>query len=457
MDLSFNYKAAISSYESYILERCFNGSAYLTLKINKAMPNTDVLIQDNIIWFDKEYHKGFIIERVSEKLENDTRVLEIIASSLNALLRDYITIPPSGQDEHIISGSREAIVRSLVTANVINPQDASRSQYSIILGLDNGYGSATIARSRYKNLADEIVSVLSPEGLGWRIDIDLAARKFVFKVIKGVNRTAAQSVNPRVLFGTKYGNMSKFEKVKDRLSSRSVAFVGGTGDGKDRLISKVTDTNSVRKKEIFIDARNINNAPELIEKGKQSLSQYGEVSSFTFETLNRQFEYGIDWDLGDYVTIVSEDGTSDDRQAIKVTEYLERNSVRVVPEFGTPEITVNQKFSSIEQRVSLMESEEVKVIGFMPGLDADLIDGVHLSSLAISTTSGASDLNTIIASGAYRVDVPAANGVAGCEYGQMLVLHGAADTITQILTAYSDQKMYIRSGNPAQVGGYWSL
>ena len=199
MDLSFNYKAAISGFESYILERSFNGSAYLTLKINKSMPNTDVLIQDNIIWFDKEYHKGFIIERVSEKLENDTRVLEIIASSLSALFRDYITIPPAGYDEHIISGSRETIVRSLVTANVISPQDSSRTQYPIILGPDNGYGLATIGRSRYKNLADEIVSVLSPECLGWRIDIDLASKKFVFKVLRGVNRTSGQAVNPRVL------------------------------------------------------------------------------------------------------------------------------------------------------------------------------------------------------------------------------------------------------------------
>jgi hypothetical protein len=65
---------------------------------------------------------------------------------------------------------------------------------------------------------------------------------------------------------------------------------------------------------------------------------------------------------------------------------------------------------------------------------------------------GTSDLNTITISGMYRFDVPSANG-PGVNYGQMLVMHGAGDTITQIVGDYSSGSLYTRSGNPPNVSG----
>jgi microcystin-dependent protein len=358
MDIEFNYIAAIGGYESYSLERAWNGSAYLSLMINKNIPNAEHLANDRIVWFNKEYHKAFIIEHVSEKLQGSVRTIEIIASSLCALLRDYITVPITGTDEHIVSGSREAVVRAWITANCISPGDGTRLQYPIILGTNHSYGEQIIGRTRYANLANEISGVLSLENLGWRVEIDPGASTFKVNVLKGIDRTAGQSTNPRVLFGTKYGNLAGFEKTMDCLSSRTVAYVGGIGDGKDRLISKVSTDGSLRKKEVFIDARTINSTVELTEKGKRSLAEYAEVSSFSFETLNRQFEYEVDWDLGDYVTIVEEDGSSEDRQIIKVTEECERGNIRIIPEFGSASQSVNQKFSSIEKRISLLELSE---------------------------------------------------------------------------------------------------
>ena len=56
------------------------------------------------------------------------------------------------------------------------------------------------------------------------------------------------------------------------------------------------------------------------------------------------------------------------------------------------------------------------------------------------------------ASGMYRIqgasDVP-----APCDYGQLVVVHGGADTIAQIAFDYIASKMWIRTGAPAVVGG----
>ena len=400
MSLDFTYLAAIGGYEGAIIERNWNGASYLTLKINKATPNADTLVQDRILWFDKEYHNGFIIERVVEKLENNIKLLEITALSLHSLIRDYITIPPTGYDEHSVSDNREGVVRAYVNLNCINPADSSRVQYPLILGTDNNYGTATVCSTRLKNLADEITKVLSPEFLGWRVDIDLVATKFVFNVLKGVNRTIGQAVNPRTIFGTKYGNMSRYEKTQDSLSAKNVAYVGGQGEGKDRVIQKVSSAVG-RKKEVFIDARDKATVGELTEQGTQALSENVPVTNFTFETLDRQFVFGQDWDLGDFVTIVQEDGTYDDRQVIKVTEYIEKGNRRITPEFGSGEVTIGGKITSISARLAVLETFEPPepVIPSFTGMiiaSATLIDGfLECDGQAVSRTTYATLFNVL--------------------------------------------------------------
>jgi hypothetical protein len=65
--------------------------------------------------------------------------------------------------------------------------------------------------------------------------------------------------------------------------------------------------------------------------------------------------------------------------------------------------------------------------------------------------TGTSDLNTITVSGMYRVNNTEANRPG--DYGQLLVIHGASDTITQIYGQYNTGTLYTRSGNPSNVGG----
>lgn len=596
MSLDFTYLASIGGYEGAIIERNWNGVSYLTLKINKEIPNADTLVQDRILWFDKEYHNGFIIERVLEKLENNTKMLEITASSLHALVRDYITIPPVGFDEHSVSDNREGIVRAFVNSNCINPADSSRVQYPLILGTDNNYGSSTVCSTRLKNLADEVSRVLAVEFLGWRVDIDLSAKKFVFKVLKGVNRTIGQAVNSRIIFGTKYGNMSRYEKTQDSLSAKNVAYVGGQGEGKDRVIQKVSRDSSIladgsfelgtgwnlngttiqivnggisgakclqlsgtteseivcsslvlpydkthkyfstyfsklpagmrsqlywpltppykasvdvnsgewqqnalytpplptatsgnvsvrldldnqgqtavgyydevkvydltlmyglgnepdenwcrnnlmraRKKEVFVDARDKATVGELTEQGTQVLSGSKDVTNFTFETLDRQFVYGQDWDLGDFVTIVQDDGTYEDKQVIKVTEYVEAGNHRIVPEFGGSEVTVGGVIMSVSARLANLEGSGSRAD------DLASYGNENLSQIAVS------DCNLATKTGFYYT-TGAANSPAGD--GHLIVASYSSAHKIQQFWEYNGQ-VYGKLFQRRMFGGVW--
>jgi hypothetical protein len=66
--------------------------------------------------------------------------------------------------------------------------------------------------------------------------------------------------------------------------------------------------------------------------------------------------------------------------------------------------------------------------------------------------STGTDFNTVTTSGIYRFSSGNTNG-PGVDWGQLLVMHGGGDTITQIIGDFSSGNLYTRSGNPSDVGG----
>jgi len=66
------------------------------------------------------------------------------------------------------------------------------------------------------------------------------------------------------------------------------------------------------------------------------------------------------------------------------------------------------------------------------------------------------DLNTLTTSGVYRIQNTEANRPSSLQWGQLLVIQGGADTITQIYGDYTAGTLYTRSGNPSNVGGVGS-
>jgi hypothetical protein len=85
-----------------------------------------------------------------------------------------------------------------------------------------------------------------------------------------------------------------------------------------------------------------------------------------------------------------------------------------------------------------------------------LSDGRRKSSdyvIKSNNVSDYTDLNTIITSGFYRTQNNCVNRPSQCNWGQLLVVRGGGDTITQIYGDYSTGNLYTRSGNPLNIGG----
>ena len=69
----------------------------------------------------------------------------------------------------------------------------------------------------------------------------------------------------------------------------------------------------------------------------------------------------------------------------------------------------------------------------------------------LSTTG--TNLNTLVDSGAYRLNSGHTNAPSGHDWSQMLTIYGGGDTVSQMIFNYNGGRLKTRSGNPPEVNG----
>ena len=133
-----------------------------------------------------------------------------------------------------------------------------------------------------------------------------------------------------------------------------------------------------------------------------------------------------------------------------------------------PNFTITN--DSPDQTVSLTGAGATSISGTYPNFTITSTDnnttytagtGITLTGTEFSLTdasdymkefgSTTADLDTLTASGAYRIQNSNANRPA--DWGQMLTVYGGLDTIGQIYFDYQDGNIKTRAGNPSDVGG----
>lgn len=163
---------------------------------------------------------------------------------------------------------------------------------------------------------------------------------------------ARQSDNPRVILGVEYGNLAGYTKILDKRAERTVAIVGGSGEEAARTILTVNAAGSGRRREVFVDAGDTSSLATLGERGLQELAGSERVDSYEVEAIERQFEYGVEWDLGDFVTVAMPGAAERAMQVRRVTETYEAGNIKITPEFGRPERTLGSRLSDMVGRLA---------------------------------------------------------------------------------------------------------
>ncbi len=156
----------------------------------------------------------------------------------------------------------------------------------------------------------------------------------------GVDRTIDQALNSRIVFSD--DDLIEPMWTLNDSNYYDTAYVAGEGEGDQRIY--VTVGNGTNQ--LYVDARDLSQEDQTLSQYEAQLRQRGiealaeRVKVDTFEasiSFGSQYQYGVDYKLGDIVTIQMADwGQSKNFRITEAEEVWERGMKIVYPVFGDP-------------------------------------------------------------------------------------------------------------------------
>ena len=322
----------IDDFTSFNFTRSYSGIGEWQLVLDGSSLNAQRVKGMDFISIGDD--KAGLVQHYEDTIEDGEHTLTFSGVELKGLASRRIVIPPTGEAyETFTKSSPEYVIANLLTNQLLNPAAANRKIAGTLLDYEQ---STTKIRydGRYQNLEEEIETLATTYNVGWYAYISDNVIKW--KIWNGVDRTAAQTTNNRMILSYDYGTMSNSSlTVEDQVPTYMV--IAGQGEGVDRAIAIIDkEKSALTRIETFLDARDIQDDSLLPQRGEQNLAEYGDEINYT-ATLSNQAanQYRNDFDLGDIGTIKDDKIENDlDYRITAIEEVYEENQLSINMTFG---------------------------------------------------------------------------------------------------------------------------
>ena len=357
-DLNFKLLGVLDSFESLIWRPSFCEIGDFEIFTTATAENVSLLkenrlvVRDTDIGVDKDhnvtYKKVMIIKNLSIKTNvEDGNKLIVTGKELKFLLHQRIIWQQTNLKENV-----EHAIRRLVIENAQNPLDPNRKISNLTLGPLIGF-SENIEKQLTGDFLDEaIVDICSTYGMGW--NIFGYNGKFVFSLSKSTDRSYNQQNNPFIVFSEKFDNLFSSDYSLQSEKYCNTALVAGEGEGLARKTTTVNNQNSgINRYELFVDAKDLSQnenssnpndkigLPQYInllkERANEKLTENNIKECFSGEIIdesNSNFIYGIDFHLGDIVTVISSYNFVKNVKIVSAIESEDENGIKLIPQFN---------------------------------------------------------------------------------------------------------------------------
>lgn len=262
-----------------------------------------------------------------------------------------------------MSGNLATAVQTVISSQAGATAGAVRSM-GIVIGSDGGITKTIITdndenssrQSSYKGLLEFTDGVLQEYECGARMRIDDTTHNMVYDLFEGKDRTIGNSSgNAPVIFSQDFENLLTAEYLHDTTAFKNFALIGGEGQGLDRFYATYAQDNStgIDRREVFVDATNYPRKymdgetektytdteynAQLIGQAQTDLKELIITETFTGEIALEmsQYKYGVDFELGDKVTIQDTIlGLYINTRIISVTEVQDDNGYIISVQYG---------------------------------------------------------------------------------------------------------------------------
>ena len=231
-----------------------------------------------------------------------TCTITYAGTELKGLAGRRIIYPPADASHQTITAPVEDVMAALISVQITDASAARR-----IPGTIAAHASAAprIAYSaRYAALQEELATLADQYGIGWYADI--GDRTIIWHIYTGVDRRVGADNSTLLLSyarGTIDGSQYNYAPTV-----ANTAITAGQGEGVERAISVVGDDNAgLDRVELYVDARDVQDAGLLPDRGRQYLAQQGTEITYRLQASSQLIRgYRVDWDLGDQCTVRDE-------------------------------------------------------------------------------------------------------------------------------------------------------
>lgn len=331
--------------------------------------------------------------KLTQTPDNIDGTWEIIGASDDIFLAERLAYPTPATadvtaqtDSHDRrTGAAETVIKGYVDDNIGPSAPVERAIDGLVVEADEARGTTVSAAARFTNLQELIYDLAQVGGIGYRIT--QVGDELEFAVYEPTDRSATirMDIQNRKLNSAIYSyGTAKVTR----------AIVGGQGDAENRTFLERTSLDSLeaeavwnRRIEVFKDARQADSTDELETSGDEILADLGKtiVEMSVTPTDDETMVYGVDWGLGDRVTVVA----NDIEATAVVTEVgiqIGSDGVRVGATVGTPvgiefEAKLLAKQQNHESRIANLERTTGSTGGGGGGVPAGGLEGQILSKL----------------------------------------------------------------------------
>lgn len=270
-------------------------------------------------------------------------VLEKTQTKTDQEAGDFITISGRGAESlldrriiwnqtNINEDAAQAAVR-IANENLIMPMDEDRKLSILSLGRIAPAQRITQRQFWGKSLLDALKELLALADMGFCVRRE--ERTLKLDIYRGVDRSE------EVLFCPEYDNLLRSEHIHDRTEHKNTALVSGEGEGDVKKTCSVGTTAGIKRRELYVEKSSIStNEGEITEENYLSILKGEGEAALTekkvTETVNVEitpggvFRYGIEYNLGDIVTVQDDFENTKKVRIVQVAENSDENGENLV-------------------------------------------------------------------------------------------------------------------------------
>lgn len=324
-----------------------------------SAPYADTLRNDHIILIDNAFVG--LIENNRIHRGDGVQTVRATGRDIRCLLDFRVTVPDdiveAGAPAGYISaaGHTESIMKHFVDKSLVNPSYARRKIEGVQIAPDLKRGTKNDAYySRFESLLAVQKKIGERAKLGYRINIK--DQSLVFDVLTGVDHSARQTDNMPVLFDVDRGTLSSFDFASEAQSSGSAFYCTRSGaEFEDEAFTQtyyfehITSGIGRREKHLNIsvasDEENIYAEMETV--ARKDMESYKAVESYSCDVTRQIYAYGLDYNVGDIVTIRDTyAGIQANRQLVGMKVAESESGIQYTATFGDTSLT---KFDLIKR------------------------------------------------------------------------------------------------------------